>query len=91
VSHTALASVFEGAVLPEDGFVNEEAMAVSGMTEELKKAITIGALTHLNPDLTSVQDPTTLLIMLPPVEANKQKQKNHLAHSKYSRSLIFLR
>ena len=72
-SYTPIARVFEGAVLPEDGFVNEEAMAVSGMVEGLKEAKRIGALTHLSPDLTSVQDPTTMLMMLPPVKASTQK------------------
>ncbi len=72
-SYTPIARVFEGAVLPEDGFVSEEAMAVGGMVEGLKEAKRIGVLTHLSPDLTSVQDPTTMLMMLPPVKASIQK------------------
>jgi hypothetical protein len=71
--YTPIASVFEEAVLPEDGFVDEEAMAVSGMVEGLKEAKRIGVLTHLEPNLTKVQDPTTMLMMLPPVDTNTQK------------------
>lgn len=67
-NYTPVASVFEGVVLPEDGFVREEAIAVSGMVEGLKEAKRRGALRHLSPDLTSIQDPTTMLMILPTVK-----------------------
>lgn len=67
-NYTPVASVLEGVVLPEDGFVREEAIAVSVMVKGLKEAKRIGALTHLSPDLTSIQDPTTMLMILPTVK-----------------------
>jgi hypothetical protein len=48
-------------------------MVVSGMAEGLKETKRIGALTHLDPNLTSIQDPTTSLMLLPQVEASPKK------------------
>jgi hypothetical protein len=71
--HTPAVTVFEGAVLPEDGFVTEEAMALSGMVEGLKEAKKIGALTHISPDFSRINDPSTMLMQLPPLQPYTQK------------------
>jgi hypothetical protein len=64
--YTPVASVFEGTVMPADGFVNEEALALAGMAEGLKEAGST-VLTRLSPTLTSIKDPTTAIMMLPSV------------------------
>jgi hypothetical protein len=59
--------VFNGVVYPEDGFIYEEAVAISGMVEGLKIAKEKGALSRLNHLLTGIDDPTTAMMKLPRV------------------------
>lgn len=71
----AVGSVLEGVLFPgeqiivsENGYVDEEVLALKAMVDGLRTAKESGALSQLNATASDIHDPYTAIMKLPPIQ-----------------------